>query len=112
MGTARGFGKFLQDQLRPHSKLFDDTARQLFNTPVRTNSGTEIPMSLGWHIGTLNGTRFLYKEGGGGGFHCMMRVYPVSRIATIVMTNSTGFDVRGFLDGIDPRFLNPSNGRH
>lgn len=111
VGTARGFGTFLQDQLRPHSKLFNDTTRELFNTPVRAKSGTEIPMSLGWHIGTLNGARFLYKEGGGGGFHCMMRVYPVSRIATIVMTNATAFDARGFLDVIDPRFLNTSNGR-
>ncbi|MEQ1871706.1 MAG: serine hydrolase domain-containing protein [Vicinamibacterales bacterium] len=112
VGTARGFGKFLQDQLRPHSTLFNDTTRQLFNTPVQTNGGTEIPMTLGWHIGTLNGARFLYKEGGGGGFHCMMRVYPSSKTATIVMTNATGFDVRGFLDSADPRFLSTSNGRH
>ena len=112
VGTAGGFGKFLQDQLRPHSTLFNDTIRQLFTTPVRTRSGTEVPMSLGWHIGAVNGARFLYKEGGGGGFHCMMRVYPVSGIASVVMTNATGFDVRGLLDRIDPRFLNTSNGRH
>jgi D-alanyl-D-alanine carboxypeptidase len=37
-------------------------------------------MTLGWHIGELNGTRFFYKEGGGRGFHSMMRVYPVSKI--------------------------------
>lgn len=30
VGTTRGFGKFLQDQLRPHSALFNDTTRQLF----------------------------------------------------------------------------------
>jgi hypothetical protein len=27
--------------------------------------------------------RFLYKEGGGGGFHCLMRVYPVPGVATV-----------------------------
>ena len=111
VGTARGFGRFLQDQLQPHSKLFDDSTQQLFTTPVRVTSGAEISMTLGWHIGTVNGERFLYKEGGGGGFHCMMRMYPPSRIATIVMTNATGFDARGFLDTIDPQFLNASNGR-
>lgn len=110
VGTTRGFGKFLQDQLRLRSILFNDTTRRLFNTPVRTKGGTEISMSLGWHIGTLNGARFLYKEGGGGGFHCMMRVYPASGIATVVMTNATGFDVRELLNAMDPRFL-PSIGR-
>ena len=105
VGTARGFGKFLQDQLRPHSMCFTDAARQLFYTPVRTKYGTAVSMTLGWHIGTAQGVPFFYKEGGGGGFRCMMRVYPASGIATVVMTNATGFDVRGLLDVIDPRFL-------
>ena len=110
VGNARGFGKFLQDQLRPHSRLFNDTTRQLFYTPERTTDGTAIPMTLGWHVGTAEGVRFFYKEGGGGGFHCMMRVYPVAGIATVVMTNATGFDVRRLLDAIDHRFL-PSGER-
>ena len=105
VGTARGFGKFLQDQLHPQSRLFGATARQLLSTAARTTSGSEIAMTLGWHIGALDGARVLYKEGGGGGFHCMMRVYPSSGIATVVMTNATGFDVSGFLDRSDRRFL-------
>lgn len=111
VGTTRGFGKFLQDQLRTHSALFNDATRQLFYTPERTKDGTAVSMSLGWHIGTVDGTRFCYKEGGGGGFHCMMRVYPSSGIATVVMTNATGFDVRGLLDSMDPRFLHSSERR-
>lgn len=55
-------------------------------------------MTLGWHIGDLDRTRFFYKEGGGGGFHCMMRVYPGDGIGTVVMTNATGFGVRRLLD--------------
>jgi D-alanyl-D-alanine carboxypeptidase len=105
VGTTRGFGKFLQDQLRPHSTIFNDATRDLFNTPARTQNGTEVPMSLGWHIGELDGARVLYKEGGGGGFHCMMRVYPASKIATVVMTNATSFNAREFLDDADRRFL-------
>jgi D-alanyl-D-alanine carboxypeptidase len=109
VGTASGFGKFLQDQLRPRSVLLGQTARALFNTPARTSNGADVAMSLGWHIGRLNGTRYLFKEGGGGGFHCLMRVYPASGIATVVMTNATGFDVRGLLDEIDPRFLSATH---
>jgi hypothetical protein len=101
----RGFGKFLQDQLRPHSRLFNDTTRQLFYAPERTRDGTAIPMTLGWHVGTAAGVHFHYKEGGGGGFHCMMRQYAEAAMATVVMTNATGFDVRGFLDAMDARFM-------
>ena len=105
VGTARGFGAFLQDQLRERSILFNDTTRLLFYAPQQTTRGAPVPMTLGWHIGDLDGRHFLYKEGGGGGFHCMMRVYPANGIGTVVMTNATGFDVRGLLDTIDGSFL-------
>jgi D-alanyl-D-alanine carboxypeptidase len=105
VGTARGFGKFLQDQLHPHSRLFSDTTRELFYTPERTERGTLLRMTPGWHVGTMDGAPFFYKEGGGGGFHCMMRVYRGSGIATVVMTNATGFNVGGLLDEVDARFL-------
>jgi hypothetical protein len=84
--------------------LFNDTTRQLFYTPQQTTRGTSVAMTLGWHIGDLNSRRFFYKEGGGGGFRCMMRLYPAHGIGTVVMTNATGFDVRRLLDDIDPQF--------
>jgi D-alanyl-D-alanine carboxypeptidase len=105
VGTARGFGKFLQDELRPRSALFDNKTREPFYAPQRTTRGRLVPMSLGWHLGNLNGVPFHYKEGGGGGFHCEMRVYRVQRVATIVMTNATGFDVKGCLNSLDRAFL-------
>jgi D-alanyl-D-alanine carboxypeptidase len=105
VGTAAGFGTFLQDQLRPHSRLFGDVTGGLFYEPQQTKGGAAVPMSLGWHIATGRDGRFYYKEGGGGGFHCLMRVYPAAGIATVVMTNATGFDVRDFLDSTDPDFL-------
>lgn len=105
IGTARGFGAFLQDQLREQSVLFNDTTRHLFYTPQQTMRGTPVAMTLGWHIGDLDGTRFFYKEGGGGGFHCMMRLYPGNGIGTVVMTNATGFDVGRLLDTMDASFI-------
>ena len=105
VGTASGFGKFLQDQLRERSVLLNDSTRQLLYAPQQTTRGTPVAMTLGWHIGDLAGTRFFYKEGGGGGFHSMMRVYPGDKIATVVMTNATGFDVRRLLDTIDASFV-------
>lgn len=111
VGSARGFGKVLQDQLRPHSVLFADTTHQLFFAPQRTNDGTSISMTLGWQIEAVNRVRFFYKEGAGAGFHSMMRVYLSSGIATVVMVNATTFDVRELLDAMDSRFL-PATERH
>ena len=105
VGTARGFGTFLQDQLRQHSAIFNDTTRALFFEPQRTAQGGDVPMTLGWHIGDLGGMRFFYKEGGGGGFHNMMRVYPAYGLATVVITNATGFNVNRCLNTLDRQFL-------
>jgi D-alanyl-D-alanine carboxypeptidase len=108
VGTARGFGRFLQDQLRPHSKLFGDDTRRLFLAPQHTSGGEPVPMTLGWHVGTTGGIRFLYKEGGGGGFRSMMRLYPDRGIATVVMTNATGFAAGKRLNALDAPFLGPA----
>jgi CubicO group peptidase (beta-lactamase class C family) len=102
VGTAKSFGIFLQDQLRDRSVLFSDDTRRQFYAQQQTSQGTAVPMTLGWHIGNLTGQPFFYKEGGGGGFHCMMRLYPGDRVGTVAMTNATGFDVGKLLNTLDP----------
>ena len=105
VGTAKSFGTFLADQLRDRSALLGDDTRRQLCAQQNTNRGTPVPMTLGWHIGDLDGRKYFYKEGGGGGFHCMMRLYPDDRLGTVTMTNATGFDVSKLLDQIDPAFL-------
>lgn len=105
IGTARAFGRFLQDQLRGHSVLFADSTRELFYAQQHTSDGRAIAMTLGWHIGDLDGRRFYFKAGGGGGFHCEMRLYPHAGIATVLMTNATAVDVTRILDREDRAFL-------
>jgi D-alanyl-D-alanine carboxypeptidase len=105
VGTASAFGRFLQDQLRPRSAILGEQARRLFVEPQRVARGAAIPMTLGWHIREHAGMPCLFKEGGGGGFHSMMRLYPSRGIGTVVLTNATGFDVSGLLDRLDPRFF-------
>jgi CubicO group peptidase (beta-lactamase class C family) len=105
IGTARAFARFLQDQLRPRSVLLDPEAKLLLETP-QENSGREVlPMTLGWHVRRLKGEQTLYKEGGGGGFHCEMRLYPSRGIGTVVMANDTGFRSTAFLDRVDTILL-------
>jgi hypothetical protein len=105
VGTASAFGRFLQDQLQDRSALFGEDARREFYAQQQTTRGTPIAMTLGWHIGDLAGRRFFYKEGGGCGFRCMMRVYPSAGVGTVTMTNATGFNVGKLLDAVDPTFF-------
>jgi len=104
VGTASGFGKFLRDQLRHDSVLFNGTTRSLFYAAQRTMRGIAVEMTLGWHVGSRHGSPFFYKEGGGGGFHSMMRLYPTHALATIVIVNATGFNVSNVLNTLDPHF--------
>ena len=105
VGTAGGFARFLCDQLQPQSAILDPKARALFYETQRTTRGVAVPMTLGWHVGTLARRTFFYKEGGGGGFHCEMRIYPTPGVASVVMTNATAFDVKRCLTALDRRFL-------
>jgi CubicO group peptidase (beta-lactamase class C family) len=100
VGTARGFARFLQDQLHERSLLFGDATRDSFYEQQRTTRGRLIPMTLGWHIAEDEAERCFYKEGGGGGFHCMMRLYLQTRVGMVVMCNATAFDVGGVLDAV------------
>lgn len=105
IGTARGFSRFLQDQLRAESSLLGLETKRLLETRQTDGAGRLIPMTLGWHVGETHGVAYFFKEGGGGGFHCEMRVYPTRGIATVVLANSTNFRSTGFLNRIDRPFL-------
>jgi D-alanyl-D-alanine carboxypeptidase len=105
VGTARSFSVFLQDQLHTESVLFNAETKALFETPQSNSQGQAIPMTLGWHIGETQAVPYLFKEGGGGGFHAEMRQYPKKGIASVVMVNSTQFDSSAFLNRVDSAFL-------
>ena len=62
-------------------------------------------MTLGWHIGQAAGARYFFKEGGGGGFHGMMRLYPGKGLGTVVLANATGFNAAACLDAVDPEVM-------
>jgi len=101
VGTAAAFGRFLQDHLAPRSAILTAKMRAWLLGPQTTSAGTPIPMTLGWHLATRSPTPYCFKEGGGGGFHSMMRVYPTRGLASVMIANATGFDVRRALDHVD-----------
>lgn len=105
IGTARGFSRFLQDQLQSESVLFGPETKRLLETRQTDGAGRTIPMTPGWHVGETHGVAYFFKEGGGGGFHSEMRVYPTRGIATVVLANSTEFSSTRFLNRIDRSLL-------
>jgi hypothetical protein len=62
-------------------------------------------MTLGWHIGDLNGTLYYYKEGGGGGYHSEMRLYPKQKLATVIMVNETSSRCTDLQNVLDKEFV-------
>jgi D-alanyl-D-alanine carboxypeptidase len=105
VGSAGSFGRFLQDQLSGASVLFTPATQRLFETPQTTSAGETMRMTLGWHVGEADGEPYLFKEGGGGGFHAEMRIYPERGVGTVVMVSNTDFDSTSFLNRVDRPFL-------
>ena len=103
VGSAGSFARFLQDQLRDQSRVLGDAGRRLFYEQQRTRDGRVIDMTLGWHVGATGRQRFYFKEGGGGGFHSLMRLYPERGIGTVLIANATRVDVHALLDQVDSR---------
>ncbi|RPH38055.1 class A beta-lactamase-related serine hydrolase [bacterium] len=111
VATARALGIFLQDQLQDTSRLFTAETKALFFQQQKANNGEPIGMTLGWHIGNNDGVWYFFKEGGGGGFHCEMRVYPVERIASVAIANNISFSPSGFLNAADREFHSQDSGK-
>ncbi len=105
IGSAKGFSKFLMDQLKETSVLFDNKTKDLFYTQYKNNDGDPVEMTYGWHIGNSNGNKYYFKEGGGAGFHCEMRIYPKYKIATVIIVNKTSFNSKKNLNKLDNEFL-------
>ncbi len=105
VGSASAFSKILQDFLSEQSKLLSSNTKKLLYSQQTVNSGKQINMTLGWHIDELHGVKYYYKEGGGAGFHCEMRIYPDSGLASVLMTNRTSFNSRKILSELDANFV-------
>jgi D-alanyl-D-alanine carboxypeptidase len=108
IGTARGFARFLQDQLRLKPILFGADTKALFFSPQQDNHGQEIETTLGWHRGQVAGVPYYGKPGGGPGFHSNLRLYPDRSLATAWLVNETGISekpINTLADALDRHFL-------
>ncbi len=103
IGSTDAFAVILQDLLKYDSVLL--TNKSILYKKYILNKGKSIDMTLAWHVGKNSLGIYYFKEGGGAGFHCEMRVYPDRGIASIVMVNRTVFDTKDFLDTQDDLYF-------
>lgn len=104
--NATSIGRILQEILNSESQYLTKMSRSLLLSTFKNNRGQDTEMTMGCHTGVLNSNRMLYKEGGGLGYHSEMRIYPERNIGTVVLSNSTTFDVKRFLNDTDLRWFN------
>ena len=105
IGTARSFSVILQDLLSERSKLLGPSTKNLLFSQQTVASGKAVDMTLGWHIRQVDGMTYYYKEGGGAGFCCEMRMYPEVGIASVLMANRTSFNFKKHLSRLDLLFV-------
>lgn len=103
IGSTDAFAVILQDLLKDDSVLLVNKSI-LYKKYILNNDKT-IDMTLAWHVGKNSLGTYYFKEGGGAGFHCEMRIYPDRSIASIVMLNRTMFNTKDFLDTQDSLYL-------
>jgi D-alanyl-D-alanine carboxypeptidase len=105
IGTANAFAKYVQELLKPRSKLISDEYKKVMFTENVTTGNIPTGMCLSWYTGKLNGRQYFTHAGGGGGFYCEMRIYPYPGVGSVVMFNRTGMRDERFLDKTDVHFL-------
>lgn len=105
IGSAAAFSAILRDLLKDDPVLLSRASKALLFDQARLSSGRAIAMTLGWHIGEMAGRPYYFKEGGGAGFHCEMRMYPARGLGSVVMVNRTAFHSNKVLSRLDREFV-------
>jgi CubicO group peptidase (beta-lactamase class C family) len=101
IGTSIAFMKYIQDLLKPESRLLSKKYKQLMFTEALTNKHKKTGMCLSWFKGKLKGMEYFAHAGGGGGYYCEIRIYPKSDLGSVVFMNRTGMTDARFLDRVD-----------
>jgi CubicO group peptidase (beta-lactamase class C family) len=101
LGTAEGLVPFLRRILGIGRGESGNVLRRALLYPWRVASGRAIPMTAALHVGD----GFLFKEGGGAGFHSELRVHVDRGSASVVIANSSEIDVKRLLRDVDGLIL-------
>ena len=95
IGNARGLASYLQSYLS--YKIFSNHQTQQLMFSEQKGG-----MSFGWFTGRLNTHEYVCHAGGGGGYYCEIRIYPLLKMASALLRNRSSFSDQRLLDKIDP----------
>ncbi len=105
LASADPLTAYLQALLPGNPALLGEQGRQELFTEQLLGNGRPGGMALGWFTGKLEGHAYLHHAGGGGGFYCEARIYPGAGVASLLLTNQTGFSDARHLDLFDRLYL-------
>jgi len=105
ISSAKAISRILQDLLNNKSHTLGKNMKDQLYAQQKTAAGEPIDMTLGWHIGNLRGSKYYFKEGGGAGFHCEMRIYPDNGLASVIIVNKTSLNTKKELSQLDSGFI-------
>jgi D-alanyl-D-alanine carboxypeptidase len=101
LGSAAELTPFLRRLVAIAQGAAGDAQRHALLEPHCLANGQSIPMTAALHVGH----GFLFKEGGGAGFHSELRLYPERGAASVVIANSSEIDVKRLLAEVDASLL-------
>ena len=85
ISTSNALVKYIQDILKPNSKLISNDYKKKLFTENFTNNKKPTGMCLSWFTGQLSGNKYFTHAGGGGGYYCEIRIYPDKGIGSVIM---------------------------
>jgi len=109
ISSAKAISRILQDLLKDKSRILSNDMKDQLYAQQKTADGDPVDMTLGWHIGSLSGAKYYFKEGGGAGFHCEMRIYPDMGLASVMIVNKTSLNTKKELSQLDSGFIKKYN---
>ena len=109
ISSSKAISRILQDLLNDKSHILSENMKDQLYAQQKTATGEPIDMTLGWHIGSLGDSKYYFKEGGGAGFHCEMRIYPDNGLASVIIVNKTSLNTKKELNQLDSGFIKKYN---
>ena len=106
IANAKGLTQFIQLLLSPKSEILTESSKSKLFTEQILSDGDWGGHSLGWFSDVQNGTSYVCHAGGGGGFYTELRIYPNKGIASLLLTNKSGFSDERILSKVDPYLFN------
>ncbi|MFI5153285.1 MAG: serine hydrolase domain-containing protein [Chitinophagales bacterium] len=105
IASLNGLIKYAQALLQARNPFLSEEYFAMLFRENKTNNGKSTGMCCSWFSGSLKGVEYFCHAGGGGGYYCEIRLYPLIKRGSVVMFNRSGMSDERFLDRVDQYFI-------